>query len=537
MKKFASLFLVLMMAVGLISGCGNSAKNEPAASTAPASQAPATSEAAKPAESAPAASPEALAADAKYKEDIIIGMSGKIISVDPQTESNTQHNYMFRMVFDTPLDFNNQTLELEPNIATEWSSNEDATIYTLKLRDDVYFHNGEKMTANDFVFTYDRAPGTNSSSTLGNMIEYTKAVDDYTVEIKLHKANVDFPYLLTLPTSSIINEKACNEDELEGPGIGTGPFKIDSYEFGNYFKVVRNEEFWGEVTPTKSINLRYIPENSPRLIALQTGEIDVCQDPDTLELAHIEDTPGLELQSYMGSSITYVAMNYKKGPFTNQDFRLAVCYGIDAEEIMDVVRDGRAEKCLSLWGWNEYGYNGGTTNYEYDPVKAKEYVDKAYPNGGASFKLSISSGDRKAIGELMQAQLKQIGIEVELVEFDTAGLSKSTTAGEHDACIYGCGMNIFGDDIRRLICPGTGVNKSHYDHERVNELMDLAVAETDDATRKAYYEEVQQICFEDGAYMPIYFSEGFFGVKEGVSGIDFYPTSHHDFSEIVMVEK
>lgn len=538
MKKFASLFLCMIMSVGLISGCSSGSNDTAQTSQAPAaeSSAPATSESAKPAE------PAAPAEGAKYKEDIIVGISGKIIALDPQENSNTQHNYYFRMVFDTLLDFDNQKLELKPNLATEWST-DDAITYTFKLRDDAYFHNGEQVKASDVVWTFKRAVDSSTSVTLGKMMEEVKAVDDFTVEIKLFTKNVDFPYMLTLPTSSIMSEKAVADDPIEGTGVGSGPWMVDSYEFGDYFKMVRNENFWGEVTPTKSVNLRYMPENSPRLIALETGEIDVCQEPDTLELGHIEDTQGLELQSYMGSSITYVAFNYKKAPFDNPDFRLAVCYGIDAEEIMDVVRDGKAEKCLSIWGWNQYGYNGGTgtngesTSYEYNPELAKEYLLKAYPEGTASFKLSISSGDRKAIGELMQAQLKQIGIDVELVEYDTAGLSTTTTAGEHDACVYGCGMNIFGDDSRRLICPGTGVNKSHYDNPRVNELMDLAVAEQDEAKRLDYYAEVQQICFEDGAYMPIYFSEVFFGVKEGVSGIDYYPTSHHDFSNIVMVEK
>ena len=532
MKKITSLVLCMLMVVGMVSGCGSSSTPPPAAPATPAANTPATPAANTPAANTPAAP---APADANYKEDIIVGISGKIISLDPQENSNTQHNYYFRMVFDTLLDFDNANLSLKPNLATEWST-DDALTYTFKLRDDAVFHNGEPVKASDVVWTFERAPGTGSSSTLGNMMVEVKALDDYTIEITLDKKNVDFPYLLTLPTSSIMSQVAVEADEIEGTGIGSGPFKLDSYEFGDFLKVVRNENFWGEVTPTKSINLRYIPDDSPRLIALETGEIDICQDPNTLELGHITNTPGLELQSYMSSSITYIAFNYKKAPFDNQDFRLAICYGIDAEEIIDVVRDGQAVKCESLWGWNQFGYNGGKTSYEYNPELAKEYLAKAYPNGGASFKLSVSSGDRKAIGELMQAQLKQIGIDVEIVELDTAGLSTTTTAGEHEACTFGCGMNIFGDDSRRLIVPGTGVNKSHYDNARVNELMDLAVAEQDEAKRMEYYEEVQQICYDDGAYMPIYFANAFFGVKEGITGIDYYPTSHHDFSNLVFIQ-
>lgn len=526
MKKAVSLVLCVFMLTGLLSGCnkteaGGETQGQTAGSTEGSSQ---------------ESTGEAEQGDVKYKDDIIVGISGKIVSLDPQTNSNTQHNLYFRMVFDTLLDFSNENNEILPCLAASWET-EDAQTYIFKLREDVKFHNGEPLKASDVVFSFERAPGTDSASTLGNLIEEVKATDEYTVELKLKAKNVDFPYLLTLPTASIMSEKAVAEDSIEGTGVGSGPWMVDSYEFGDYFKMKRNDDFWGEPAKAKTVTLRYMPENSPRLIALQTGEIDVCQDPDTLELSYIEDTAGLELQSYTGSAITYVAMNYQKEPFNNQDFRLALCYGVDVEEIIDVVRSGYAERCLSLWGWNQFGYNGGTTAYEYNPELAKEYLAKAYPNGGAKFKISVSSGDRKAIAELIQAQLKQIGIEVEIVEFDTAGLSNATTLGEHDTAVYGCGMNVFGDDMRRLIMPGTGVNKSHYDNARVNELMDLAVTEIDEAKRIEYYKEVQQITFEDGAYLPLYYATGFFGVKEGVGGIDYYPTSHHDMSYIFMVEK
>lgn len=526
MKKFLALALCLIMTAGMVSACGNGEK------------APAGSEQKTEASKGDDSSKTQVAASegGTYKKEIIMGISGKIISIDPQTQSNTQHNYIFRTVFDTLIDFDNATGELKPCLAESWST-EDAQTYTFKLREDVKFHNGEPLKASDVVFSFKRAPGTDSSSTLGKMMEDVWADGDYTVSVKLFVPNVDFPYMLTLPTASIINEKAVNEDAIEGPGIGSGPWIIDSYEFGDYIKLVRNDDFWGEKAKTEVLTIRYMPENSPRLIALQTGEIDICQDPDTLELKYIEEENGLEVQSYEGASLTYLAMNYKKEPFNNRDFRLALCYGIDTEELINVVRNGYAKSADSLWGWSSYGYNGGTTPYEYDVEKAKEYLAKAYPNGGAKFDISVSSGDRKAIAELLQAQLKKIGVEVNIVEMDTAGLSTSTTNGEHQAAVYGCGFNIFGDDIRRLICPGTGVNKSHYDNPEVNELMDLAVKETDDTKRTEYYHQVQQILFEDGAYVPLYFADGFFGVKEGVGGIDYYPTTHHDLSNVYLLEK
>ncbi|MDL2248099.1 ABC transporter substrate-binding protein [Tyzzerella sp. OttesenSCG-928-J15] len=536
MKKLMSLFLCMLMLLGLVSGCGTNGDSKDA-------NAPTGSETQSPASSAPAAQASGevpASSEVKYKEDIIMGVTGKNTTLDPHEGSGSQHTFHFKMVFDSLLFLDNQTLEIKPRLATEWHT-DDSTTYTFKLREDVYFHNGEPVKASDVVWTFQRAKGSTTASSLGSIIEEVKATDDYTVEITLTAKNVDFPYMLTMPTSSIMSEKAVADDPIEGAGVGSGAFKVDSYEFGDYVKVVRNENYWGEVTPTKSVTIRYMPEDTTRLIALETGEIDVCQDPDTLQVSYVDETPGLELQSYIGTGVIYLGFNCSKAPFDNKDFRLAVSYGVDSQELIDVARDGRGERCKSFWGWSSYGYNEGigtngeSTAFEYNPDLAKEYLNKAYPNGGAKFTISVISGYRKTMAEIIQAQLKKIGIEVEIAEYDTAGFNTIVSNNDHDAVVYGFGINAWADDFKRLFYTGSSNNIANYDSPRANELMDLAVAEEDDTTRKAYYAEVQQILFDDAPYLPIYYQIGAFAVREGVSGIDYNPTSQHDPVNVYMV--
>lgn len=510
-SKNVKRFLSLMLCLTLIAGCGN---------TPPASSTPASA----PADGSGAATVE-------YKKDIILGLSGKHSSIDPHANSNTQHNYMFRMVFDNLVDYDNATGNILPCLATSWEVDQGLT-YTFKLRDDVKFHNGEPLKASDVVFTFKRAVGTTSSNAMALKIASIEALDDYTVKMVLTAPNLDWLHMMTLPTAVVMSEKACNDDPVEGPGVGSGPWKIDSYKFGDYTKLVKNNDFWGEKAKGETFTFRYIPEASARLIALQTGEIDICADPDKLELDYITGDPKLELQEWKGSSLNYLAFNNQKAPANNKDFRLAITHGIKIDDLIAVSIDGKGEKALSFWGWNEFGYNGGKTEAKYDPVKAKEYLAKAYPNGGATLEISISGSERKSNAELIQAQLKEIGIAVTIKELDSAGISTSTTDGEHQSCIYGMGFNTFGDDARRILQPGSAVNKAHFKNDRVMELLDLAVAEVDEAKRKTYYEEIQQIVYDEAAYVPLYFSTGYFGVKKGVGGIDYYPTSHHDMSNV-----
>ena len=198
--------------------------------------------------------------------------------------------------------------------------------------------------------------------------------------------------------------------------------------------------------------------------------------------------------------------------------------------IIAVAAEGRGEKATSFWGWDEFGFYdcGG---YTRDLDKAKEYLAKAFPNGNAALDISVGA-DRKTIAEMIQSQCKEIGLTINIVELDSAGISTTTTNGEHQSCLYGMGFNIFGDDARRILQPGSAVNKAHYDSPEVMELLDKAVAEEDEAKRLDYYKQIQENVYEHVPYIPIYYADGFIGVKKGTGGIDIYPTSHHDFSNI-----
>lgn len=536
MVRAAAILMAAAMIAGTLTGCGGGNQST-ATQAAAGGETQATAAGGSGSESAAAEAvinavtpPEGVA----LKDDIVIGMKSKHTTIDQMEASNTQHNYMWRMIYDTPVHFNNTTGELEPQLATEWSTDDGGKSYIFKLREGVKFHNGETLKASDVVFTFNRMEGTTSCNGLFLKVEKVEAIDDLTVKMTLVDPNLDWPYMMTLPTASIQNEKAVTEDPTNGPGVGTGPWKIDSYEFGNYTKLVAFEDSWRGAPNAKSFTFRYIPEDSARLIALQNGEVDICAEPATIELGRIEEDPKLDLVQYDGGSLTYMAFNTQKEPANNEDLRKAVAYGIDLDSIIAVAAEGRGKKATSFWGWSEYGYYdcGG---YTRDVDKAKEYLAKAYPNGGATLDISVSGAERKTIAEMMQSQLKEIGLTVNIVELDSAGISTTTTNGEHQSCIYGMGFNIFGDDARRILQPGSAVNKAHYDSAKVMELLDKAVAEVDETKRADYYKQIQEDVYEHVPYIPLYFADGFIGVKKGTGGIDIYPTSHHDYSNIFVL--
>jgi len=538
MKKKLCRGLAIMataaMMAGILTGCGSGSKQAESQTTG-AATATVENGAASSETTAAVAEPQINAKEPlegmTLKEDIVLGMGSKHSDFDSAEAGTVQHSYLFRMMQDTLVHFNNETQELEPQLATEWTIEDGGKTYIFKLRDDVKFHNGEELKASDVVFSFERMEGSAFGNSVFIKIASVEAIDDLTVKMTLKDANMDWLYTLSLPTSSILSEKAVTENEEEGPAVGTGPWKLDSYEFGNYTKLAAFDECWRGAPNAKTFTFRTLPEASARLIALQNNEIDICMEPAAIEYGIIEDDPNLDLFRYDGTSLSYIAFNTQKAPGNNLDLRKAIAYTVDVDSIISVVLEGNGRKATSVWGWNQYGYHdmGG---YTRDLEKAKEHLAKAFPDGNAKLEISVMGSSHKTMAEILQAQLKEIGLELSIVELDGAGMKQALINGDHEVCSFALGMNIYGDDTRRLLQPKISSNTALYDSEYVIDLMDKAMQEPDDTKRKEYYKLVQEDLYENIPYIPLYFSRAAIALRKGVGGLDVYPTNHHDFSNV-----
>lgn len=513
MRRRIALMLSIALGLGMLAGCG--------------SKAPVESKG----ESTAAVSGEAAA----YKKDVVVGTQGPIKTVDVQSGSNVYHNVLFRLTHDSLVYPNPETGKIEPRLATEWKWIDDNTI-EFKLRDGVVFHNGETLKASDVVYTMKRGKelGTTISVKLDGL-EACTAVDDTTVQMKLASPNVDWLYTLSVAHMGIVSEKALTEDPEEGGKIGTGAWIVDSYVPSDYVKVKRNDHYWGQEPETETITLKYMPENSARLIALQNGEIDVCLNPNNNELHFIEEDDKLSLVQYDGTNEVFLAFNNRTGPGTNKNLRLALAHCIDTDSIIAAAMDGYAKKALSYWGWNTFGYYDGFGEYGYDLDKAKSYLDQAgLAPGEAKIGVYVSTAERKIAAQIIQESAKQIGLEVEIKEIDDAGLTSLSQykTASHEAMINGINWAPQGDDVRRAYAPDSNTNKGVIDNARINELMDLAIAEQDEAKRSEYYKELQEIVHDEAYVIPIYYPVASIGINKNVQGTVFFPDGNHDFTQL-----
>ena len=537
MKKVLSLLLAFLLVLGL-AACTQPANPTDATTAAPTTQTPEKTDPAKPDETTPV--PETDPA-VTYKKDIIIGMNQKFTTMDPQANSNGVHDTMFKLVFNSLVYYNYETGEMEPELAETWTSEESGKIWTFNLRKDVTFSNGEPFTSDDVIFTFERAKETGVSNAADvAMIETVEAPDDYTVKFTLTSANNDWLYKLMLQRNSILNREAVEKDAENGFTIGTGGWKLDNMDVGNQVRFVKFEDSWvwkERTTPTESITIRLMTEDTARLVACQKDEIQVAVSIALNEVPFAESDPRVDYNVMDSEGINYFGFNCESEKGSDENLRKAIAYALNVPDMLAIYSEGYGRIATTFWGPTQYGYyDAYEQKLETNMDLAKEYLAKSnYPNGVQIECLHISS--MQPIVEVAQAQLAPLGIEIIPKTVDSPGLNEAVKAKTHEMFLFNKTCGPEGDQFRTILTYGNSTNRGLYNNERVMELLDLALAETDDSARIAYYKELQEITHEEMPYIPLFYPVKANAFKKGLTGVIWEASQKFDYTYVICPEE
>ena len=271
-------------------------------------------------------------ADATYKDTITIN-SGAINFVDPFQTDNATHAKLYLSTHSRLLEKDiADNWKIVPGLAEsyEWTSD---NIIQFKLRDGVKFHNGETLTSDDVVFTFENILSLGNNAVKLNMIKNVEAVDSLTVSFTLENHNIDFLSLVSETFCSICNRKACEADAVDGPRIGTGPYYVTEFEPGDHVYTEKFKDYFGESTKTEHLYFVNIPEASTALIALQNGEIDISEiAPEDLDF--VKEDNNIDYRQELSNGDYYLAFNTSKGITADENLRLAIAYAVDIEDIV-----------------------------------------------------------------------------------------------------------------------------------------------------------------------------------------------------------
>ncbi|AJY47915.1 ABC transporter substrate-binding protein [Martelella endophytica] len=443
----------------------------------------------------------ASVAGVEAKDTLTIDLPNDAATLDPHLQWNTDSYTIYRNIFDNLLT-RDTSGEIVPQIATAWNYENDTTL-VLKIRDDVTFQDGSKLTADDVAFSISRIidPALKSPQlSQFDQIATAEVVDPTTVRITTKSA---YPALLAQLVKLSIVPKAYVEKvgdaEFNLKPMGSGPYELAEWKKGIETDLKANDSYWRGQPPFETVVFRAVPDVSTRIADLKTGKADLVRDVPPDQATSIENDPNTKLLSVPTERIGYLYINAEAGPTEDVRVRQAIAYAIDKQGLVDALLEGYGAPVNVLGATPIFGYTDAVEGYSYDPDKASELIKEAGAEG-AKLEFLTSPSYPRAVVEAIQQMLNDVGLDVEISSSDQATFLKRRQGDPANAgsLAYGA-WSCACQDADGIIFPlfRTGSIWAKYSNPQYDALVDAARSTLDEDERKDLYKQAYEILRED----------------------------------------
>ncbi len=426
------------------------------------------------------------------KSDIVVAVDADVDTIHPTDFSTTVELGVLNQIYDTLLYYSpDGTKDPEPRIAESYEISDDGLDYTFHLRDDVTFHDGTPVTADDVVFSIELYKASEYQGSQISMLSSVEATDEHTVVCHL-----DAPYSPFLQgiCSPMIASKAyyeSSEDDFVNNPIGTGPYKFVSRAKGSNIKLEANEDYYRGAPEIKEVTFEVIPDSSTKAIALQTGEVNFAEI-DSATKPQLEANPAITIAEVPTSAFSYIAMNTEKEPFNDVKVRQAINYAIDRDNLVAVCYDGEAEVNSNICAKERFGYSDDQFQYTYDPEKAKELLAEAGIETPYDLGEILVAEKYSNLATVIQNDLKAVGLDVTISVKEFNSYISDLQNGSYG--ITALNMTLEGD-TQTLEMAFTSdyigiANNARYSDEEMDKLFEQARTETDNDKRAEIFNEI-----------------------------------------------
>jgi peptide/nickel transport system substrate-binding protein len=433
---------------------------------------------------------------------------------------------------------------LAPMLAESWTPNEDGSVWTFKIRQGVKWHSGADFTAADVVGALDRLAPTNLAAYIdpGSAV----AVDASTVDVTLKAPDGQFPYQVSPynPQSVITPPDYTVGTLFDQSPNGTSAFKLESYDVATGAKYVRFDEWWGGTAFLDGVEIIFSDDNATQINGLLGGQVDAVIQFAVSDADALFSSPDVTIDSIQGAGHRQIWFNVREGTFAGENgakIREAVALGIDRQALVDTVLQGRGDigNDHPIAPVYEYFDPTAPPQRERDVERAKALLEEA---GAAGLAITMNAPDLQEIAllaEVVQSQLKEIGMDITLaVESTSTFYAKWCAVYDSEVAPGGCdggtefGIVDYGNrgtpDVYLVKAYATGEwNSAHYDSEEFNEAVKAYQAAIDLDARKAAVTKVQEIANRDIPYVIPYFYNTLSAYSKKVTGVQHTGLGHY----------
>ncbi|MDO4519354.1 MAG: ABC transporter substrate-binding protein [Eubacteriales bacterium] len=476
------------------------------------------------------------------QDTLVAAMSSDATNMDPSAVCNVYSSMVHQQIFDRLIDVAEDGT-VTPKIAESYEVSEDGLTYTFKIRQGIKFHDGSDLTAKDVEYSLKRAATSAAVAHIYGDIDPDSfnVPDDYTVSFTLKNPNAGIIAGLAHTGGSIV-PMAVVEADPEGfvsNPVGSGPFKFVSWTKNDSIELERFDDYYGDKPELSKITLRVITEATNRAIELESGGVDMSFDISTNDVSRVEDNSDLQLIRKVDNQTTFMAFNCEKEPWNNPDVRQAISYGIDTTAICNAVWRGIGAPAAGPIAPNVKYHDAEATPHEYNPEKAKELLAAAGVEEGQ--KLVISTNERQEridMCTIMQAQLKEIGIDVEIEVLEWGALLDKANRREQDAIMVGWTCQTADPDMAVYAVfhsqsnGEVGNNYANFSNAEIDELLEKGRAMEDSDEREAVYVEIQRAIMEQAPWLFFNNAEAVVGAKANLKGFEPTAFGYHSLYNI-----
>ncbi|GAA3667457.1 ABC transporter substrate-binding protein [Microbacterium marinilacus] len=420
--------------------------------------------------------------------------------------------------------------QIVPALAESWDD-EGSQSFTFHLRDDLTFHDGSELTSEDVKATLEYIADQDNSAKLyaaASGISSIETPDDTTVEVELAAPDAAFLSFLADVSGAILPSESLGQDEPTY--VGAGPFQYVSYEQGSSFVVEAFDGFYGaDDVQLDGIEFQIMADQTARDNALLSGSVDAVSFVGWNSYDQVEQNDSLVLDRTEGPFMYLVFNTTEDSPFSDPLVRQAVAYAVDRQGVIDSALAGQGEPLngMPIPENSDYYDEQYADYYEQDLDKARELLAEAgYPDGFTARMLSSSQYDfHENTAVSVQADLSEIGIELEMNLPDWPTRLELGAAGDYDIAVYGTsGLTNDPAFLSEILTPSGSQNASYgYDDPKVAELLAAGRAATDTAERQAVYDELSEYVLEQAPIVTLAWRAQAFGYSVDVTGFSNIP--------------
>ena len=502
---------------------------------------------------------------------LVFGRGGDTVGCDPARETDGHSMMIIDNVFDRLVAFQEESTATEPGLAESWDISKDGLTYTFHLRKGVKFHDGTNFDSDAVIFSIGRQMEKKnlkffkkeweikgkvdaqywSMMAMDDIVKSITATDEFTVVFQLNVPNAAFINNLGMHFASILSPTAAIKYgvDFQNTPVGTGPFVFDKWIRGDRMILKANDNYYNGRPYLDKVIFRVIPENAVRHLELKTGNIHMNHLPGPEDVVLAKKDKKLKVIAQPGLNVGYLSFGHTKELWKDKRIRRAIAYAINKQSIVDNIYLGTGEVAKNPIPPTLWSYNNKIKDYKYNPAKAKKLLKEA----GFFDKLKAAGQDKitlwcmpvarpynpsgMKVGEAMQADLKKVGINVELVTFEWGTyLSKQREQpAEMDLFQLGwTGDNGDPDNFLAVLFDGLASKsiRTQWHNEEFHNLMLKGIQVTDIKERTAIYERSQEIFHEEVGAIPIAHALQNMPMSKKVKGFKNHPFGNIYFHKV-----